>query len=221
MKKSLFCLMLAALMFAACKKDSGTTESKTLKQTIEVKNIVKTAFPDAPGGSEGCETCTTNDPPSQYTGYDASTISSIVASGGTGYHIYSNVAYDTGWKDGYEDAMWWVSYYSSGVCNIYMKVKVGHIDGSPDTTVPYGTTLGPGEIALYLLSNWSCNGNLSWPEIKCRVRNNCGPMGLRLQYYYNTTYSGVSADQHSYDMGRYTAFDTYTSHEPLSVAPGP
>lgn len=218
MKKNLICLIIAVLSIAACKKGTDTTQ--TVKHPIGLNNNMNAPLPGA-GADETCEVCTTNTAPSQYTGYDAVGIANIVSTA-PGFHIFADPAYDAGWAEGYADALFWINYYSTGICGYHGIYKVGHINGGPDTTAPLDYQFQQGEFPVGVFFTSDCGaGELSWGDLKCRLTHNCGPVGLKDQYYFNTTYPGVNTDQHSFDMGRYTAFVNYTNHQPLSPPPGP
>jgi hypothetical protein len=89
------------------------------------------------------------------------------------------------------------------------------------TVIPLNAPISINQTIVGFVFTTVCDDTSQYLQIRCQLTKNCGPKGLLDQYYYNTTYPGVSTAQHSYDLGRYYGYKQGTSQQPLSVAPGP
>jgi len=203
--KKLFILCFAALVTSACQK----TQVSELPQNESVNTAKKGSM------SASCDICSSSTTPVVYTGFTDPDIAAT-----TGFGIYSNHAYDAGWKQGYLDALSYVRIFGSSnvECDYVTKLQVrtssGAIVVKSSSYVPE-----PGESISGVLIVDPC-GFGNWLSIRCNLQNSCSPKSLREQYAFNDSYTGYvrTSDQVNFDKGRYLAFKNFTDRQPYTAA---
>jgi hypothetical protein len=177
--------------------------------------------PPKGGGTDGAvitSVCTYPEviPPSSYTWTD-------VALMPVGFGIFSDVNYDKGWKQGYQDAVFYHNYYkisdaNNNVCGtLTMKEQIYDMTTGQYTWHTVDYTQKPNELLAGVGIFWGdCRSD--WMLKRCVLLNSLESKSLRLQYEFNNNYTGFRTDEEKqFDRGRYEGFMSGISNEPLTT----
>jgi len=206
--KKLIILSLSLIIVAfACKKGIEPSQITPITESHKKSPLL---YSDCGDG------CLDVSPPVVYSGLPESVIDSI-----KGFNIFSDHDYDAGWAEGCRDAAFYINEVATSqqVCVFQEKLKVAYnVNSTKIVNINY--TLQPNEYVLGFILVKGC-ATSNWPLVRCALRAYCNYKSLLNQYEFNMYYSGTTNRQHTFDLARWTAYNNYTTHEPLSTPSGP
>lgn len=158
--------------------------------------------------------------PTTYTGLPTS----FIENRPNGYGIFGNTSYDKGWKEGYEDVLFYLNYYklpdyTTNAC--LLQIKKGIFDYTkPGNIRLESSSYDPlaGEIVAGMFMQTSSCVGLDFMLKSCIVQNAYDSKSLRLRYEFNVNYTGTrTTEQVEFDQGRLDGFLRGITHEPWSA----
>jgi len=211
--KKIILLFVAIAMFSCKEKNNDQPEALTLKYKKPEEKAAAVTFTSCIYGS------TTT--PTTYTGYSDTQIAGL-----NGFGMYSNTSYDVGYRQGYEDALFYHQYFeysgaedcvSYGISRAVRNENTNQISYHPLEYTPTSGEHTEG-VQMTIIRSGNCPSQTVMK--RCVLLNATEPKQLRLQYLYNTTSTVTrSASQVSFDAGRYDGFYNGVYYEPLSLQP--